>query len=250
MSARDVSGRTDMPRVSAVVPAKNERAALPRVVADLRAQTVPPIEIIVADASSTDGTAELARSLGCVVVPGGLPAEGRNAGASRAQGDWLLFVDADMGLAPNALEMALDACARRRLDGVSTWFAPDHGGALLRLSLWLSNWYFLLSSKVGWAHSIGGFILVRRDMHRALEGFDTSIQVAEDVEYTLRISRRGRYAFLRRPVVEFAVRRFDKEGTWSMNFKWIGIELHRIFLGEIRKDTFRYFKPGERDPNA
>lgn len=241
--------RPALPQVSVVIPAKNETAALPRVVADLRAQTIPPLEIVVADANSRDGTPDLARELGCAVVTGGLPAEGRNRGAARARGEWILFVDADMGLEPDALETAMRACERRRLDGISAWFKPDHGGWLLRLSLYLSNWYFYLTSKVGWAHSIGGFILVRRETHDALGGFDTSILVAEDVEYTLRLGRYGRYAYLRRPVVEFAVRRFDKEGTWSMNLKWIGIELHRIFLGEIRKDTFRYFKRGERDPH-
>lgn len=31
-----------------------------------------------------------------------------------------------------------------------------------------------------------------------------------------------------------------------MNLKWIGIEAHRLFIGEVRRNTFRYFDPGER----
>ena len=57
-----------------------------------------------------------------------------------------------------------------------------------------------------------------------------------------RLARAGRYGFLRRPVVEIAVRRFDEEGFWKQSLKWLGIELHRLTLGEIRGDYFRYFK--------
>lgn len=50
----------------------------------------------------------------------------------------------------------------------------------------------------------------------------------------------------RRPTVLISARRFAAEGTWTMNLKWIGIELHGIVRGEIRSDAFRYFKPEER----
>ena len=43
-------------------------------------------------------------------------------------------------------------------------------------------------------------------------------------------------------MVEIAVRRFQDEGFLKMSAKWVGIELHRLLLGEIRGDYFRYFK--------
>jgi glycosyltransferase involved in cell wall biosynthesis len=236
------------PRISVVIPAKNEALTLPLVVGDLRSQTLPPLEILIADANSTDETVRTAESLGCRIVPGGLPAVGRNRGASEAVGDWILFVDADVRMAPDTLERALATAERRRLDGLSTWFHPDGGSWEVKLNHVFSAWWFYLSSAVGWSHSIGGFVLVRRSMHERLGGFDTGVLVAEDQDYVLRMARTGRYAFLREPAVRISARRFENEGVWKMNLKWLGIEAHRLFIGEVRKDTFRYFDPKERAP--
>ncbi|MHB8301905.1 MAG: glycosyltransferase family A protein [Acidobacteriaceae bacterium] len=63
---------------------------------------LPDTKVFVADAGSTDGTAEIARSFGAKfpieVIPGGLPAVGRNAGARRATTPYILFLDADIEL--------------------------------------------------------------------------------------------------------------------------------------------------------
>lgn len=187
------------PQVSVIIPARNEALTLPLLIGDLRSQTIPPLEILVADADSTDRTAEVAGSLGCRVLPGGLPSIGRNLGAEAARGEWLLFVDADVRMAPDTLESALAAARERRLDGVSTWFHPDGGDWQVRLNHIFSAWWFYLSSAVGWSHSIGGFLLVRREMHERLGGFDPGILVAEDQDYVLRMARAGRSAFLRSP---------------------------------------------------
>lgn len=238
------------PRISAIIPARNEALTLPLVVADLLAQSIPPIEILVADAKSSDGTAQVAEKLGCRVIPGGLPAIGRNRGASEAEGEWLLFVDADVRMGADTLERALVTAEAKGLDGLSTWFHPDGGDWQVKLNHIFSAWWFYLSSAIGWSHSIGGFLLVRREMHDRLGGFDASILVAEDQDYVLRMAPLGKYAFLRRPPVWISVRRFENEGVWKMNFKWLGIEIHRLFRGEVRKDTFRYFDPKERTPDS
>src|SRR5688572_32357746 len=68
-------------------------------------------ELIVCDNNSTDRTAEIARAAGAQVVfePVNQISRARNAGAARASGDWLLFVDADSypdaGLFRNVVEV-------------------------------------------------------------------------------------------------------------------------------------------------
>jgi glycosyltransferase involved in cell wall biosynthesis len=225
-----------------VVPTLNEARHLPTLLDSLARQTLPAHEVLVADAGSVDGTVDAARAAGAVVVPGGLPGAGRNEGARRATGDWLLFLDADVRLPEDALETALREMAREGFDSASCWFVPDSADRFLRLNHWLSSHYFRLSSRLGWPHSIGAFILVSKAMHDAIGGFDLGIKVAEDQDYVRKLAEAGRYGFLRRPVVEIAARRFQKEGSFWMSLKWIGIEIHRLVFGEIRGEYFRYFK--------
>ena len=91
-----------MPLLSIIIPTRNAAAALPATLATVRDEGgALDAEYIVADAGSTDGTGELARSLGATVVDG---ATGRGpqlaAGARAARGDWLLFLHADTRLDP------------------------------------------------------------------------------------------------------------------------------------------------------
>jgi chlorobactene glucosyltransferase len=101
-------------RVSIVVPARNEAERLPALLESLRCLEAEPLEVIVADDSSTDGTREIATSFGCKLVDvGPLPAgwtgkcRACHLGALEAKGDWLLFTDADTIHEPACLEAAL-----------------------------------------------------------------------------------------------------------------------------------------------
>ncbi|MYD12349.1 MAG: glycosyltransferase [Gemmatimonadetes bacterium] len=236
-----VPNRARSRSVCVVIPALNEEEHLPEAVDALAAQTVSPNQVIVADGGSTDRTAEIARARECRVVRGGLPGMGRNNGAREAQGSWLLFLDADVVVPPAALEQALEVAEAGGLDGLSCWFVPDSSGWRVRLLHWVSAGYFWLSTRLRWPHSIGGFILVRRELHEAVGGFDESVMVAEDQDYARRISRLGRYAFVRRPRVVISTRRFRSDGFVRASARWLGIELHRILLGEVRRPLFRYF---------
>jgi 4,4'-diaponeurosporenoate glycosyltransferase len=102
--------------VSVVVPARDEEETLPRLLASLAAQDPPPDEVIVVDDGSTDATAERARAAGATLLTAGALPPGWTGkawacweGARRATGDWLVFLDADVRLAPGALGRLLAA---------------------------------------------------------------------------------------------------------------------------------------------
>ena len=229
--------------ISVIIPTLNEERWIPILLDSLAAQTRPVREVLVIDASSKDGTVAAAERSGATVIGGGgRPGYSRNLGAREAKGEWLLFLDADTRLPPDAIETIMTEVGRRRLDAASCAFEPDARSWMVRFHHRFTSEYFWLSSALGWVHSIGAFILVRRALHEEIGGFDSTVVVAEDQDYVRRLGKAGRYAFTRKPVVEIAVRRFTSEGFFTMSAKWLGIELHRLVLGEIRGDYFRYFK--------
>jgi hypothetical protein len=84
--------------------------------------------------------------------------------------------------------------------------------------------------------------LVTKKAHEEIGGFDETVLVAEDMDYVKRLARKFRYTVLLNPVVTISTRRFAKVGVWKLAWKCFLIELHRIFLGEIRHDKFKYFQ--------
>jgi glycosyltransferase involved in cell wall biosynthesis len=100
--------------ISVVLPARNEAAALPAVLARIRA-TVPEAEIIVVDDGSTDATVEVARAGGACVISHPVPMGNGAAvktGARAAGGDTVVFMDADGQHPPEAIPQLLEALDR------------------------------------------------------------------------------------------------------------------------------------------
>ncbi|MEO7102905.1 MAG: glycosyltransferase [Gemmatimonadaceae bacterium] len=101
-------------RASVVVPARNCPDSLRRVLTALHASDLPPQEweLIVVDDSSTDSTAEVARTMAdsVIILAGGPrgPAYARNRGAEAAMGANLVFVDADVCLHADALRLMVE----------------------------------------------------------------------------------------------------------------------------------------------
>lgn len=96
--------------VSVVIPARDEAASLPGLLASLAVQARPADETIVVDDDSRDGTAAVAAAAGATVLAAPTLPPGWTGkawacwtGARRASGEVLIFLDADTTLAPDAL---------------------------------------------------------------------------------------------------------------------------------------------------
>jgi len=106
----------DAREVSVIIPARNEALTLPLLLEDLKGQSVQPREVICVDDESEDGTAQIASSYGAHVVAVPPRPDGWfgkpwacQTGALAARGKHLLFLDADVRLAPNALASLMTA---------------------------------------------------------------------------------------------------------------------------------------------
>ncbi len=100
--------------LSVIVPARNEAKNLPHLLQSLLKQTRLPDEIICVDDDSTDDTATIAARFGVQVIKSNVMPEGWigkswacQQGADQAEGDVLLFIDADVCLARGAIHKLL-----------------------------------------------------------------------------------------------------------------------------------------------
>jgi chlorobactene glucosyltransferase len=117
-----------VPRLSVVIPARNEERDVEAAVRSHLAQDYPDLEVLVVEDRSTDGTARVLEGLArenarLSVVPGAEPPEGwlgkphaLAQGAAAASGELLLFADADVRYHPRALTEAVAYLEARRLD--------------------------------------------------------------------------------------------------------------------------------------
>jgi glycosyltransferase involved in cell wall biosynthesis len=103
------------PFISVIIPIYNAEKYLAEAINSVLAQNYHPLEIILVDDGSTDGSAEVARQFGAVAQyhyqPNSGAAAARNWGISVAQGEFLAFLDADDVWLDGKLERQMRAFA-------------------------------------------------------------------------------------------------------------------------------------------
>lgn len=99
---------TDKPFISVVIPLYNKEKSIAQSLKSVLDQTYTNFEIVVVDDGSTDKSVEVVKDIGDEKIKlfckeNGGPGSARNYGAQHALADWLVFLDADDELLPNAL---------------------------------------------------------------------------------------------------------------------------------------------------
>jgi glycosyltransferase involved in cell wall biosynthesis len=170
--------------------------------------------VLVADANSTDGTAEVVRSfsdrLNVGVIRGGMPSVGRNQGAAQADTPYLLFLDADIELADRSLvRRCMELAQRKQLHCVTTNIVCGEGSWLDKL-FYAGNNIFQYLSYLHRPYATGMFMLFDRKKFWELGGFHEQILFAEDYRLSQQVGRK-RFAVVPGGVYT-TNRRFKKMG--------------------------------------
>lgn len=187
------------PSVSAIMPAYNAAATIGEALTALRAALRPGDELIVFDDGSSDITGAIASSGGARVLrndgPPLGPAHGRNKAAAEAKGDLLFFVDADVVIAPDALDRLLNAMTSA--NGSAAFGSYDdqprsHRAASLYMNLRHHHVHHQgrQEATTFWA----GIGLIERRAFRSMSGFDAELFATssiEDVELGMRLAQAG-----------------------------------------------------------
>lgn len=200
-----------MSRISVVIPLYNKVKEIERTIRSVAQQSVQPLEIIVVDDGSTDGSAEVVEAMGLPQVKlvrqnnRGVSAA-RNRAMEMAQGEWIALLDGDDywldGYLSNAEQMIEYFPAA---GAIGTAFFVDDGkrltagdypekyGAVNFFRESMSQYVLIPSATI-----------VRRDLALAMGGFPEGMRMAEDQYLWTKIARTAQVAFIPLPLVVYS----------------------------------------------
>ncbi len=179
-------------RVSVVIPSLNS-AVINRTIASLKEQTfgLDQLEVLVV---GLDDAGLIDPADGIRFIPTGAPvnpAVARNIGMHLAQGDFLLFLDADCIATPNWVETMVSCLAAgKAVVGGAVTFPVDNYWLVCDNVTFFHE--YMPSKKAGERRYLPTLNLgVQRDVVQAVGGFDETLPRAQDIEFTVRMFASG-----------------------------------------------------------
>ena len=199
------------PLVTVVIPAYNAENTIRRAVESVRLQNYAPIEIIVVDDASRDGTAAVVESFRDPTIvlihrlANGGASAATNTGLRRAQGEFVAFLDADDEWLPGKLDkqvalisaypqMTFVSCGGRFISS-SGHVREEFGMRIPAVSSDL--WRKLLAD----TYVAKPCVLARRSAFAQVGEFDEKLPVAEDQDMWIRLAAVGDVGAVLEPLV-------------------------------------------------
>jgi cellulose synthase/poly-beta-1,6-N-acetylglucosamine synthase-like glycosyltransferase len=202
--------RTEWPRVSLVVPARNEEAEIEAALRSKLADDYPALEVVFVDDRSTDATGARARAVSDprlkVTRVDALPegwlgkVHAMQRGLEQASGEWILFSDADVRLAPGTLRRVVAQAEREGLDHVSLLPGIESRGGLIapalgaffRVVILGGRMWAIADPRSSAAGGVGAFNLVRRSALAKSPGLEwLKMEIGDDMALGMMLKRSG-----------------------------------------------------------
>jgi cellulose synthase/poly-beta-1,6-N-acetylglucosamine synthase-like glycosyltransferase len=204
--------RANWPTISLVIPSRDEGAEV-RAALDARLKEgYPALEVVLVDDRSTDDTGAQARALAAVdprvkviridVLPGGWlgKVNALQQGLTVAKGEWILFSDADVHIAPGTLARIVGWAEAEGIDHVSALPGLLPSGPLTALSL-AAFFRFVVTAPRLWAvedpkstaaAGVGAFSLFRRRVLDRTPGLEwIKMEIGDDQALGVMLKRAG-----------------------------------------------------------
>ncbi len=208
----ELTGVINPSLVSVIIPARNERENISQCLTSIINQSYKELEIVIIDDGSVDGTSKVVKGIQRrngrlkLIKNRNLPEGwiGKNyalhLGMKEASGEWLLFLDADTELYPDAISKALSFGLSNNVDMVS--FSPEQ----VLSGFWEASVqpviYEFLSSRFNYsqvnnlntdiAAANGQFILVKRGVYEGIGGHEAiKDKILEDVALAEKVKQKG-----------------------------------------------------------
>jgi glycosyltransferase involved in cell wall biosynthesis len=235
------------PIVSIIIPALNEEKYIKNILDDILNNIYENWEVIVVDNGSSDNTilkakecAKNNKKINVISINRKGPPIARNYGAAGAKGEYLLFFDADVRINKTFIRDAISELEMRNLDVGGIYIAPDSARISDKVMWFIVNNFILKVFQYFFPVNPGcGGILTKKAIHEKIKGFNEGIVIYDDHDYVRRSGRAGKFRMLKKVKAVASMRRFDKEGRFTVWLKWL-IAVPFYILGRKRA-PFRYF---------
>jgi rSAM/selenodomain-associated transferase 2 len=235
-----------IPRVSIVIPARNDALALGRTLDHLAALPgIEHAEIIVAASGDPGGTARAVAGRARLLWPeGSTRARLMNAGAAAARGEILFFLHADSFPPPEALALIDRALADPRTVGGAFEHLFAEPGWSLRAITWINRARYRLT------HNYYGDqgIFVRAGVFRVLGGY-RDLTLFEDLDLSQRLKRTARTVLVPVPLPTSG-RRFIARGPWRTFAFCVWLLAVRMLGFDFERYAERWRGPADQAPGS
>lgn len=194
-------------------------------------------ELIISDGGSKDETLAIAKKHWAKITlkkEGNKSiAEARNLGAKLAQGEYFLFMDADVQIQHlhQFLEKSLQFFAKGKVSAITVKadIYPQEKRWVDVVGFALLNFLIMVGNLLGLGAAIGEVQLVEKKSFSRVGGYDENLITSEDVDLFKRLSRLKKTLYLREFTAYFTRRRLNKEGwrrvlgRFFINFLWYSL---------------------------
>ena len=249
-----MNGKAANPVLSVIVPTYNRAWCIERCLDALLVESPNvPMEVVVVDDGSTDGTDEVLQGYRDAVTiirqSNGGPGAARNAGVRGSKGALVAFMDSDDENLPGRLKMQVDYMTSHE-DVVLTF------GAIAFRSRPAEPYLSTLEARDEWSTMADPYLhlltsagecvntmtaMVRRDCFDRVGGFDSRHRCAEDTDLWPRIGELGPFAYHGRPMTLVNDTRIEDKISRSSRVYTDGA---RAIIGVLKRD--RRLSPGDR----
>lgn len=189
--------KNSFPSVSIIIPVFNGMNTLPQCLNSIRKQDYPgPLEVIIVDDGSTDGSGEYAEEQEFKVIQqkNQGPAKARNEGARAATGDFLVFIDVDCLPDTHFTTELIRPLIGTKIVGSQGVFYSDQRNLVARFLQHEISERFKKQQKaqfIDWVATYGA--CYRKSIFLENGGFNEiySKPSSEDVEFSIRLGKKG-----------------------------------------------------------